>query len=103
MKPAPNHPWHRGKASYAELSTADLLDLPREEPGAEGDDPYIPAVERRRIEAHRPLLEAGYDPTIGTTADQLDLCVRALGTALPIQEDFGRYAQDIPHLGTFMG
>lgn len=83
------------------MSTADLLDLPREELGGE-EDLDIPAVERRRIEAHKPLLESGYDPNVGT-AEELDLCVRAFGTALPVQEDFGRYAQNAPHLGTFLG
>ncbi len=102
MIPSPDHPWHTGKTGrYRELSTADLLDLPKEDFG-EQEDFDIPAVELRRIEAHRPLLETGFDPSIGL-ADELDVCVRAFGTALPIRDDFGRYAQDAPHLGTFLG
>jgi len=102
MIPDPNHPWHRGKTSqHRELTRADLLDLPREDFGGE-DDFDIPGVERRRIEAQRPLIETGYDPSVGKV-DELDLCVRAFGTALPTQEEFGRYAQDAPGLGTFLG
>lgn len=100
--PAPNHPWRRAQTGpYERLDVADLLDLPAEDFGGE-EDLAIPAVELRRIGAHKPLLESGYDPSIGI-ADELDVCVRSFGTALPVGDDFGRFAQHAPHLGTFLG